>query len=179
MGRVATTVTFAAPTIASIVAGMTRPHWLFHAVLFPHRSLSRRGFMVVMGGVALILGFGAARFWAIGAWPVALFALLDVVLLYVAFRLSYRSAREFEEVGVSEREVMVRKVTSSGKVKEHRFNPAWTRLAITRRDEEGVVRLDLGSHGKWVVVGAFLNPPDRESFAHAFSNALDDARNPA
>ncbi|MBJ3775264.1 DUF2244 domain-containing protein [Acuticoccus mangrovi] len=148
----------------------------FHAVLFPHRSLSRRGFWITMGIVTAALGFAGLRALAFGAWPVACFAVLDVALLYGAFRLSYRSGRAFEEVSVSPAEVLVRKVTPAGRVTEHRFQTMWARLSVTRVDDEGVTRLDLGSHGRSITIGAFLNPDDRASFADAFSAALSRAR---
>ncbi len=151
----------------------------FHAVLYPHRSLSRRGFFVMMAGIIGIMGFGALRALALGAWPIAIFSVLDVLLVYVCFKLSYRAGRQFEEIAVSESEVLVRKVAASGAVTEHRFNPFWARLTVTRHEEEGVTRIDLGSHGTVIVVGAFLNPDDRASFAAAFADALDRARRSA
>lgn len=148
----------------------------FHAVLFPHRSLSRRGFVVLMACVAAVLGLGAVRAVAIGAWPVAVFAALDVVLVWGAFTLSYRAARQFEEVSVTPQEVLVRKVTPAGRVTEHRFHPSWARLSVTRHDEEGVTRVDLAAHGRSIVIGAFLNPDDRASFAAALGEALSRVR---
>lgn len=126
--------------------------------------------------IAAAMGLAAVRLLAIGAWPVAVFAVLDVALIYGAFRLSYRSGRQFEEIVVDENSVVFRKVSPAGKAVEHRFDPHWARLAITREEDRGVTRLDLGSHGRWVVVGDFLNPSDRESFAEAFANALRAAR---
>ena len=148
---------------------------VFHAVLFPHRSLSRKGFFALMALVIAVMGFAAMRSLAIGAWPVALFAIADVALVYIAFKLSYRSGRAFEEVTVSATEVLVRKVSPGGRVSEHRFHPGWARLTITQLEDEGVTRLDLASHGQRIVVGAFLNPDDRASFAEAFSDALATA----
>ncbi|WP_420394671.1 DUF2244 domain-containing protein [Acuticoccus sp.] len=151
----------------------------FHAVLFPHRSLSRRGYAILMGSIVVILGLAALRTLAIGAWPVAIFAVLDIALVWIAFRLSYRAGRQFEEVSVTPREVLLRQVTPSGRVTEHRFDPIWARLSVTRREDEGVVRLDIGSHGRWVVVGAFLNPDDRATFADALAAALARMRSAA
>ncbi|MEO1103725.1 MAG: DUF2244 domain-containing protein, partial [Pseudomonadota bacterium] len=125
------------------------------------------------------MGFAALRALALGAWPITIFAIADVLLVYVCFKLSYRSGRQFEEVRVDPGEVLVRKVTPAGRVTEHRFHPFWARLSVTRHDEEGVTRLDLGSHGEWIVLGAFLNPDDRASFADAFGEALARARQPA
>ncbi len=154
----------------------TASQGLFHAVLFPHRSLSRKGFFVMMAIVVAVMGIGALRALALGAWPIAFFAVADVALVYGCFKLSYRSGRAFEEVTVNEEEVLVRKVSAAGRVTEHRFHPVWARLAVTRHDDEGVTRLDLGSHGKWIVLGAFLSPDERASFADAFADALAQAR---
>lgn len=151
----------------------------FHAVLFPHRSLSRRGFWIVIAIVAVVMAFAGGRALAVGAWPVAIFAAADVFLVWGAFRLSYRAGRRFEEITVNEKEVLIRQVNAAGHAVEHRFDPAWARLAITREEGEGVVRLDFGSHGRTIVIGAFLNPEDRASFADAFSEALARARAPA
>lgn len=148
----------------------------FSAVLTPHRSLGRRGFLVMMGIALAIAAWSGVRFYVLGAWPVAIFMLADVGLLYVAFKLNYRAARAFEEVHVSLSEVVVRQVAANGRMREHRFNPAWARLSVTRLADEGVTRLALTSHGTSLVVGAFLNPDDRESFASAFDTALADAR---
>lgn len=148
-------------------------------MLFPHRSLSRKGFFVLMAIVVAVMGIGALRAMALGAWPIAIFAVADVALVYICFKLSYRSGRAFEEVTVNESEVLVRKVTSSGLITEHRFHPFWARLSVTRLEDEGVTRLDFGSHGKFIVLGAFLSPDDRASFADAFADALARARQPA
>ena len=148
----------------------------FHAVLFPHRSLSRRGFFIMMAVVVVIMVAAAGRAFSIGAWPVSLFALADIALIWGAFKLSYRAGNQFEEVSVDPDEVHVRKVTPARRVSEHRFQTLWARLSVTRHEDEGVTRVELGSHGKWIVLGAFLNPQDRASFADAFGDALSTAR---
>eukprot|EP01031_Cornospumella_fuschlensis_P049526 gene49526-60638_t len=65
---------------------------IFAATLAPHRSLSQRGFLLVMlviGGISFASG---AVFLAMGAWPVFGFFGLDVVLIYWAFRANFRAA---------------------------------------------------------------------------------------
>src|ERR1700759_2234242 len=66
---------------------------VFERVLLPHRSLPPRGFhlmMLLLGCLSAAVGIG---FVSIGAWPVTGFFGLDVALVYVAFRISYRRAR--------------------------------------------------------------------------------------
>ena len=148
----------------------------FRALLTPHRSLGRTGFAVLMG--ALTFGWIAAGafFLASGAWPVFGFMGLDVLLVYIAFRINYRAARVHEEVSVSRTALDIRKVAASGRAEAHRFNPFWSRFSIARHDEIGITRMAVEAQGRIVTIGSFLNPKDRESFAAAFSRALAAAK---
>ena len=150
----------------------------FEALLTPHRSLGRTGFAVLMG--ALLFGWlvTGAIFLANGAWPVFGFVGLDVLLVYVAFKLNYRAARAREEVSVSRTRLDIRKVAPSGRAEAHRFNPFWARFSVARHDEIGITRMAVEAQGQTVPIGGFLNPDDRESFARAFSHALAIAKSP-
>ena len=152
---------------------------VFAATLNPHRSLGPRGFMAVMAVISLISFTAGYVFYRIGAWPVMGFCGLDVLLMYVAFRLNYRSARAFEEIEVRRHEILVRKVSARGRSVEYRFNPAWVRLDISRTKEEGVTRIVLYNRGRGVPVADFLNPDDRTSFADALAAAIAAARSGA
>ncbi|MBT9289643.1 DUF2244 domain-containing protein [Prosthecodimorpha staleyi] len=148
----------------------------FSAVLLPHRSLGPRGFLILMGAVALVSFAVGLLFYRIGAWPVSGFLGLDAGLVWFAFRLNYRAARAREEVSVSPHEVVVRRIAAHGPVSEYRFNPLWVRLDVEEVEDEGVTRIALRSHGRSLAIGGFLNPDDRTSFAEAFRRALAAAR---
>lgn len=148
----------------------------FRALLTPHRSLSRRGFAILMIAVAAVcFGYGLF-FLSIGAWPVFGFLGLDVLLVYLAFRINYRAARAREEVSVSRVAVEIRKIAPSGRADEHFFNPFWARFNVRRHAEIGITAMAVEGQGRSVPIGAFLNPDDRESFATAFGEALATAR---
>lgn len=145
---------------------------LFAARLFPHRSLGPRGFaalMAVVGGTWFVTGIA---FMSMGAWPILGFMGLDFLILWVAFRLNYRAARAFEEVAVWPHQLRIRQVSPAGRVREHSFNPFWTRFRVDRHDEIGITRMVLLGQGRELAIGSFLNPGDRESFATAFAAAL-------
>jgi uncharacterized membrane protein len=149
---------------------------VFAALLTPHRSLSRNGFtilMVMAGGILLVQAF---FFFVTGAWPVATFLGLDLVALYVAFKLNYRAARAREEIRVSRTELLIRKVTPAGRATDHRYNPFWARFRVDRHKEIGITGMQVTGEGRTTPIGSFLNPDDRESFADAFSHALATAR---
>jgi uncharacterized membrane protein len=149
---------------------------IFRALLVPHRSLGRRGFLVLMSVlVGFWFVFGTVFLWR-GAWPVFGFFGLDVVALWLAFRWNYRDARAREEVEVSRLSLDIRKIAPSGRIQAWRFNPFWARFEIARHDEIGITRMAVVGEGRQVAVGAFLNPEDRESFATAFRRALSLAR---
>jgi uncharacterized membrane protein len=148
----------------------------FKAVLTPYRSLGRKGFLILMvcfGAVCFVAGL---FFLSIGAWPVFGFFGLDIILLWFAFSVNYKSAKIFEEVAISRSEISIRKVGPGKKYKEYRFNPFWARLSVDRMEDEGVVRIELTSRGDTVDLGNFLNPDDRTSFAGAMANALAMAK---
>lgn len=149
---------------------------LFEALLVPHRSLGRTGFVLLMG--ALLFGWAVTGivFLSHGAWPVFGFFGLDVLLVYLAFRANYRAARAREEVSVSRIALDIRKTAPSGRTEEHRFNPFWARFSVSRHEEIGITRMQVESGGESVRIGGFLNPDDRESFAAAFARALAAAK---
>ena len=149
---------------------------IFEALLVPYRSLGRRGFVVVMmlvGTVSLVSGIA---FLLKGAWPVFGFFGLDVVLVWLAFAASYRSAKAREEVSVTRTDLSIRKVSPKGIVREAHHNPFWARFNIRRHDEYGIMRMSVDSREASTEIGGFLNPDDRESFAKAFNRALLTAK---
>jgi uncharacterized membrane protein len=149
---------------------------IFSAVITPHRSLSNLGFLVLMaamGGVSFIAGM---VFLLAGAWPVFGFFGLDVLLLYLAFRINYRAAAAYEEVTVTPSALTVRKVNPRGRVREWTLNPLWVKLHQDIHAEFGVQRLFLVSRGRRLGIAGFLGAKEKESFAQALGAALGEAR---
>ena len=149
---------------------------LFSAVLTPHRSLGRTGFIVLMGLIGGISFTAGLVFFIAGAWPVMGFFGLDVLLIYIAFKVSYRSAAAYEQVTMTPSTLTVRKVSHRGKVAEWTLNPVWVRLQREANDEFGIERLFLVSHGRRLPVGTFLGPEEKANFASGLSAALGEAR---
>ena len=149
---------------------------IFSATITPHRSLGSTGFLILMlciGGLSFAAGI---MFLLIGAWPVFGFLGLDVLLIYIAFRINYRAARAYEEVTVTTSELTVRKVSHRGNVREWTLNPLWVRLDRIAHEEFGIERLFLISHGRRLSIAACLGPDEKASFARALSTALGEAK---
>lgn len=143
----------------------------FERVLLPHRSLPRHGFhllMLLLGLVSVALGIGFA---SIGAWPVCGFFGLDVALLYLAFRLSYRSARQREVLRLAGDDFTVERIGIRGERRMWRFQAFWLRVVLEEHPDESN-RLLVASHGRSLVIGDFLPPPTRRELADTLRAAL-------
>lgn len=149
---------------------------IFSAIITPHRSLSGTGFLMVMllvSGLSLVAG---TVFLLMGAWPVVCFFGLDVLLVYWAFRVSYRTAAAYEQVTVKPSELTVRKVSHRGETAEWLLNPVWTRLDKQIHEEFGIERLFLVSRGLRLAIANFLAPAEKATFATALGAALAEAK---
>lgn len=146
----------------------------FNAILYPNRSLPNGGFIAVMAVVIAVNLFSGIYYTMLGAWPVMFFAGLDVLAVYVAFRISYRQGRHHERVLLTADELWISRVLPSGHETRWRLQPYWTRVFIDRPVEHHS-QLVVSSHGKQLVLGAFLSPGERGELAEALTAALDRA----
>jgi uncharacterized membrane protein len=153
----------------------------FERVLLPHRSLPPSAFhvlMLLLGLVSLAMGIA---FFCLGAWPICGFFGLDVAALYVAFRLSYRSARQREVLRLNADDFTVERVDIYGERLIWRFQPFWLRVVLDERPDESN-RLLVASHGRSLAIGDFLGAPVRRELANSLRAALSRWRaalNPA
>ncbi len=145
------------------------------AVLRPNRSLSGPAFLILMSVLVAASFFAGIAFISMGAWPVVGFFGLDVFLVWLAFRLSYRSGRLREAVRVTADTVEVLRIYPSGHARRWRAAPWLVRVETDRpMKHDGQVRLV--SSGRVLVLGAFLSPPERATFGARLVGALDGAR---
>lgn len=140
------------------------------AVLRPHRSLSAAAFKLMLGVVIAVNVVIAGVFWLQGAYPVAGFLGLDVLALWIAFRINYRAARLEERVRVGAEGIEVSRREANGRARYWLTNPLWARVA------EDSFAIEIRAGREAMRVGAFLSPPERAAFARALDDALWRAR---
>ena len=144
---------------------------LFDVMLTPQRSLSPRGFIILMAAICFVSFSAGLGFYLAGAWPVVGFLGLDVALIYVAFKINYRHGRAYETLHLTRDRLLIQRVDPRGKVSEWQFQPNWLQVLIDdppRRDSLLVVR----SHGKSLAIGKFLTIDERLELAKALCAAL-------
>jgi uncharacterized membrane protein len=153
----------------------------FERVLLPHRSLPLRNFHLLMGLLGLVSLAVGVGFVAVGAWPVIGFFGFDVALVYLAFRLNYRTARQSETIRLADDAFTVERVSVRGERRDWRFQPFWVRVILEERADASN-RLLVASHGRSLVIGDFVPPAARRELAATLRDALTrwrDSLNPA
>src|SRR4051812_25802684 len=136
----------------------------FERVLLPHRSLPSRNFHLLMGLLGLVSLAAGVGFVAVGAWPVIGFFGLDVALVYLAFRLNYRTARQSETIRLADDTFTVERVSVRGERRNWRFQPFWVRVILEERPGTSKRPL-LASPGRRLVIGGLLAPAARRGTA--------------
>jgi len=149
---------------------------VFAARLEPNPPLGPRGTFAVLAGVAIVGIAVSIPFYLAGAWPVFGFFGLDVLALYVAFRICRRRAAGYEELLLTPVELRYRKVTGYGRTAEWRFNPAWVRVQSEAIGEFGLRRLALVEGRRSLAVATCLGAREKADFASALTSALGEAR---
>ncbi len=117
---------------------------IFDAELTPHRSLPPEGFVLLM------------------------------LLIYLAFRASYRSGRAYETLRLTRRDLTLKRVDSWGRAQRWRLPSTWLQVLVDDTPQHQS-RLTLRSHGRSLVVGSFLTPEERVDLARALRRALAKA----
>ncbi|MEM6913670.1 MAG: DUF2244 domain-containing protein [Pseudomonadota bacterium] len=147
----------------------------FHALLFPNRSLSADGFRRVLAVVVGVNLMNALIYFTLGAWPVAFFCGVDILIVWAAFKASYAQARRHERVMLTDDALWISRVLPSGHETRWKLSPYWTRVLIDDPVEH-TTQLKLIEKGKTLILGSFLAPQERKELADAIQTALQSFR---
>jgi uncharacterized membrane protein len=153
--------------------GHTEP--TFRAILTPHRSLTPTGFIILMSALSGVSFLAGILFLTMGAWPVTGFFGLDVILIYLAFKLSYRSGRRCEIVELTPAKFSLTRIDPSGRSEQFDCNPYWARVNLDE-GPDGRTDLKVRSEGREWALGRFLTEDERRSFAKVLAGVLLQAR---
>lgn len=144
--------------------------------LWPHRSLSPRGFSRVLAAVAfglcvpLVPLIGASM-----AWGLLPFLVATLVGLYLAARRNFRDARLSEELRLWPDLITVERREPKGDVRHWHANPAWVRVCIFE-DARIEKYLTLTGNGREIELGSFLSPGERVALHRDLHAALGPLR---
>lgn len=139
-------------------------------VLLPHRSLTRAGLVAFLVGQSLVAGSYAL----LAAWRgnvfAPLFAVLELALVSGCLTWVWKASGSGQVITLTSMQLDI--APTSGK--EHVcFHPYWTHVRLEPGSWPGwPSRLWVGSHGREVEVGAFLNEDERQALAQRLMELL-------
>ncbi|MGB7405972.1 MAG: DUF2244 domain-containing protein [Pacificimonas sp.] len=139
--------------------------------LRPPPPLSARNALYVLGATAVIMLFAGLRFWAVGAWIVVPFLLVDLALLIWAFQASARGSRAYERLQVGDEEVRFARVAADGTARSWTMPRAWTRVELERLGPP-TNKLWLKHRDRKLLIGRHLNVREREDVHKVIAQEL-------
>ncbi|TAL36318.1 MAG: DUF2244 domain-containing protein [Phenylobacterium sp.] len=157
-------------------ARMTHGALYMDAEIKPNRSLSERGFIILISVITAANVASAAVFVRMGAHWVLPFLGIDVLAIVVAFIASYRSGRIIERIQVSPGAVRVTWEGPRDSRVVWESPTAFTRITVEKDEEDRVMALHLALSGRETPVAAALSPGERGEFAKALEDAIWRAR---
>ena len=146
------------------------------AEIKPHRSLSERGFIILISIITVANVASAIVFLRLHANVVPIFLGVDVVAIIVAFLTSFRAARVIERVQVSAAEVKVTYETSKAVRVVWESPTVFTRVTTERDEDDRCTALRLALSGRQTAVAVALSPRERGEFAKALEEAIWKAK---
>ena len=120
---------------------------------------------------------GLAAF-LIGAWPVVGFLGLDVLAVWLFFKLNFRDARRYEAIRLTSKTFSVTRVDPAGRSAETTLPAQWLRVSL-KQARRRTIRLLASTHGRSVEIGGFLSQTEKEDLCDALRGALSRLRDGA
>ena len=126
--------------------------------------------------ITIPAGFISIAFYLIGAWPVLGFMGLEIILIYIAFKILFYRNKFYEHIVLNNKKLNVFFNKQNKVLKKIELEPTWLQVKI-----EDIYKnkdmLTLSSHGKKIILGSFLIPEERRVLAKTIRSGLNDWKN--
>lgn len=146
-------------------------------VLWPHRSLSARGFVWFVGGTAALIS--VPLFAVLGTvilWGLLPFLAAAVAGIWWALRRSWRDGELTETLTLTpERMTLVRRAPDGAELRWE-ANPYWVTVQLYASGGPVPDYLTLKGEGREVELGAFLSPEERRTLRPQIAERLRAGR---
>lgn len=142
----------------------------------PNRSVSASGLALALGVLATSVLAVAAFSYAYGNVFAPLFALADIVLVVVCFRLVWRRGEDRDHIRIDAGRVRVERKRDAGHSAAEYPTP-WVR--VWREPKDAGQALYLGAYGRRTEVGSFLGAEQRDRLEQIIKTRLGEARSPS
>ena len=124
--------------------------------------------MFVLGIISFIAGI---TFMLKGAWPVFGFFGLDVLLVYIFFKINFKSGKKKEIIILTENQLIIEFYNEKKISKTHYLDANWLKINLTKFKNE-ISKLKISSKNKSVIVGSFLRYKEKKNIVKSLKTAL-------
>jgi uncharacterized membrane protein len=150
---------------------------IFEAELRPHRSMSPHGLSIVIGLLCVVSLGVTMLFWSMGAWPIAGFNGVEMLIAAALLHINARAKRAREVLLLSDQGLRVLRFDVNGRRSEREIPSAW--LNVTLQERPGrVPALYVTARGRVEEVAQALGEDEKRDLAAALANALHSWRHP-
>ena len=143
--------------------------------IWPHRSLSPRGFAVLLSALCAIAFVAGLTFFIIGAWPVIGFLGLEFGVLYFAFKYNYRAAKAYEQLLIHKKGIEIVRINPKGVKQQTNLGSLWLKAEIQKSSRRRKI-LGLRLHSEFHEIGAFLPPAEKNQLKDLINQRIEEAR---
>lgn len=144
-------------------------------ILWPHRSLPRKGFVWFIGTTAMLLAMPVLAVLGTQVlWGLLPFMLIAIGGVWFAIQHSYRTGQTREELLLDRDRLQVRRSDPGRPVREWQTNSYWVRASIRKGPVENYLTLTDGQ--REIELGAFLTPEERWALRDELTRAIGRSR---
>ena len=148
-----------------------------HLHLWPHRSLSQRGFVGFIGGTAALIALPALAVLGTPVlWGVLPFFALAVGGVWWAIRRNQRDTEIIEDLTLTADSIHLVRHGPRGRRQDWQANPHWVQLHLHATGGPVPNYLTLRGAGREVELGAFLSEAERIALRHDLAEKLRGLR---
>jgi uncharacterized membrane protein len=137
-----------------------------------NNSSSPRARLLVFGSLGLFTLLVAAGFAFAGAWPVAPFAGIECVALFLAYCWLQRHDQDYELITIEGDDIVV-EAQDGSKRERRKLSRFWAQVVIDDSKPRGK-RVFLRAHGKEIEFGRLLSDEAKLSLAKRLRTKLSD-----
>lgn len=152
----------------------------FEEILFPQRSLGKKGFRILMTVIFVLSAAIGIMFYTIGAWPITGFFGLDALLIYWAFQIHYEHGKAAEIIKLTGDKLTITRIDHKGKRQDFEYNSYWVSVTMACPPNVpkniGETFIQARSHGKGTFFGTYLTQEKRIELMRALKQALTDCK---
>ncbi len=144
---------------------------LYEISLYPYRSLNKTGFFILMFSLGFISFVAGIIFMIKGAWPVFGFFGLDVLLVYIFFKINFRSGKKKEILILTKNQLIIEFYNSKKISKTYYLDAHWLQIRLSKLKNE-MSKLKISSKNKSIIVGSFLRYQEKIDVVKSLKKAL-------